>query len=100
MTAKIVNARKAHAVWNSPHLERYVDDNFYAFSRGDFFVALTNTPNTINRSVTYHPFGEGQTVCNIFFPSDCIAVKGGVLPITLLGGEAKIFVPKTGAYFQ
>jgi hypothetical protein len=47
LTAAVVNARKAHKVWNSPHIERYVDDSFYAFSRGDFFVALTNTDNNV-----------------------------------------------------
>ena len=28
--------------------EKYVLDNFYAFSRGEFFVALTNKHDTIN----------------------------------------------------
>ena len=42
-----VTARKAHKIWNQPHVERYVDDNFYAFTRGDVFIATTNTDNTI-----------------------------------------------------
>lgn len=58
-TAKIVNARKAHKIWNSPYIERYVDDSFFAFSRGDFFVALTNTNSQVSRKVTYHPYSEG-----------------------------------------
>ena len=68
----IVNARKAHQIWNEQHVERYVDDNFYAFSRGQFLVALTNSDNEVQRKVTYQPFAEGETVCNIFYATDCI----------------------------
>jgi len=70
--AKVNAQRKASTVWNSQFVERYVDDNFYAFSRGEFLVALTNGGGTQSRKVTYHPFNEGDTVCNIFYPtSDC-----------------------------
>ena len=93
--ATVVNARKAHQIWNEEHVERYVDDNFYAFSRGNFFVALTNSKYKIERMVTYQPFADDQTVCNIFYPtSDCVKVINGALPIVLLNGEAKIFVPQ------
>jgi hypothetical protein len=44
-TATINRARKAHSIWNSPVQEKYVLDNFYAFSRGDLFVATTNSQN-------------------------------------------------------
>lgn len=44
--------------------------------------------------MTYHPFSEGETVCNIFWPeSDCQQVQGGV-DIYLSNGESKIYVPK------
>ncbi len=99
-TAALVNARKTHQIWNQAHVERYVDDNFYAFSRGDLFVALTNSGNSISRSVTYHPFAEGQTVCNVLFSGDCVTVSGGALSVVLNSGEAKVFVPKTSAVFN
>ena len=35
---KIHAQRKASQIWNSEQVERYVDDNFYAFSRGEFLV--------------------------------------------------------------
>jgi len=45
--------------------------------------------------VTYHPFSEGEEVCNIFYPtSDCQTVSGGV-DIYLGNGESKIYVPKS-----
>lgn len=91
-----VNAqRKASAIWNSGMVERYVDDSFYAFSRGEFLVALTNNGGTQERKVTYHPFSEGETVCNIFYPTtDCQKVSGGV-DVYLLNGESKIYVPQS-----
>lgn len=54
-----VGARKSHAIWDQQHIERYVTDNFYAFSRGKTLVCLTNSDNTQNILVTYHPFSEG-----------------------------------------
>jgi len=42
-----VNAqRKKSSVWNYSYVERYVDDTFFAFSRGEFLVALTNNSTT------------------------------------------------------
>jgi alpha-amylase len=74
-------------------LERYASQNFYAFSRGKFLVALANTDNDQNYKVTYHPFTEGERVCNIMYPTtDCQTVSGGV-SVYLIGGESKIYVP-------
>ena len=93
MIGKIHAQRKASQIWNNEQVERYVEDNFYAYSRGEFLVALTNTGNTKEIKVTYHPFTEGETVCNIFYPTtDCQVVSGGV-DVYLSNGESKIYVP-------
>ena len=56
-------------------------------------VALANTNNSQSYKVTYHPFTEGERVCNIMYPTtDCQTVSGGV-SVYLLGGESKIYVP-------
>ncbi len=94
MVATIVKARKSHKIWEQTHVERYADDDFYAFSRGNFLVALTNKKYQVSRKVTYQPFAEGQTVCNIFYSSDCLTVSGGALQIALNNGESKIYVVK------
>jgi alpha-amylase len=92
--AKVNAQRKKSAIWNEAWVERYAAANFYAFSRGKFMVALANTNNSQNYKVTYHPFAEGETVCNIFFPTtDCQTVSGGV-QVYLSNGESKIYVPK------
>jgi len=45
--------------------------------------------------VTYTPFSDGETVCNIFYPTtDCQKVSGGV-DVYLLNGESKIYVPQS-----
>jgi alpha-amylase len=43
MTSAINKARKTQKVWEHQVKEQYVTDNFYAFSRGEFLVATTNT---------------------------------------------------------
>lgn len=71
MTAAINKARKEKQIWNHPLQEQYVMDNFYAFSRGEFFVALTNSHNDQQYTVPNVPFTDGTNVCNIFNTSDC-----------------------------
>jgi len=72
MVAKINSARKASQIWDQQHIQRYSDDTFYAFSRGEFLVAVTNSHDSQERQVTYQPFADGTTVCNIFYPTtDC-----------------------------
>jgi hypothetical protein len=47
--AKVNAQRKASEIWNSGYVERYVDESFFAFSRGEFLVALTNNGGTQQR---------------------------------------------------
>ena len=56
---------------------------------------MTNSGNTHEQKVSYHPFTEGETVCNIFYPTtDCQQVNGGV-DVYLSNGESKIYVPQS-----
>lgn len=97
----IVTTRKNHQVWNSPYVERYVADNFFAFSRGDVLIATTNqNSGQVNYSVTYNPFSEGEKVCNIFYTSDCETVQGGAVNVYLNNGEAKVYVPANSLYIE
>lgn len=38
----IVGIRKSNKIWNSDHVERWCDDSFYAFTRGNLLIAVTN----------------------------------------------------------
>ena len=92
--AKVNAQRKKSQIWNEQWVERYAAKDFYAYSRGKFLVAVTNQAGTVNYQVTYNPFTEGETVCNIFYPyTDCQAVNGGV-DVYLANGESKIYVPQ------
>lgn len=83
---------------DTPHVERYVEDNFYAFSRGQVFIATTNnggSSSTVKYMVDDHDYSEGQVVCNIFYPNDdCVQIQNGQLEIVLVNGESKVFYPK------
>jgi alpha-amylase len=91
----VIEARKKYQIWNEAQVERFVDSEFFSFSRGKFLVCLTNkVSGGVQKFISYHPFTNGQVVCNIFFPTtDCQTVNNG-LNVYLLNGEAKIYVPK------
>jgi len=68
--SKLNSVRSKYAVWKYDQIQRYADDNFYAFTRGNVFVALTNVGSygsNVVREITYHPYKEGTTLCNIFW---------------------------------
>lgn len=91
----VINARKKHQIWNYEQVERYADSDIFAFSRGKFLVCITNrVSSSVSKVISYHPFSNGEVICNIFFPtSDCITVNGS-FQVYLLNGESKIYVPK------
>eukprot|EP01111_Echinosteliopsis_oligospora_P004401 TRINITY_DN1708_c0_g1_i1.p1 TRINITY_DN1708_c0_g1~~TRINITY_DN1708_c0_g1_i1.p1 ORF type:complete len:473 (-),score=89.95 TRINITY_DN1708_c0_g1_i1:30-1421(-) len=88
--------RMSENLSGQPQIQRYSDDNFYAFSRGTTFVALTNVGQNnpqISRTITYHPYSNGQTICNVFWPtSDCITISGDSFVVYLDNGESKVYV--------
>lgn len=57
-------------------------------------VSITSKGYNIVKNINYHPYSEGQVVCNIFWANDCVTIKSGILTVYLNNNEAKIFVPK------
>lgn len=97
----INKARQAQQSYNSPFAEKWVDDTLYAFTRGRFFVALTNNVNgQVHQDVPNTGFSEGETLCNVLVGGDCVVVKGGKVPVYLNNGEVKVFVPKSSSFFS
>ena len=75
-------------------------DNFFAFSKGDMLVMLTNSSNTVSVQMPYLPWAVGTEVCNIFWPTvDCFTITSTGMAGVLMNGEAKIFVPKSNSFF-
>jgi len=96
--SKLVGYRKQAQLWSYPQVQRYADDTFYAFTRGTTFVALTNGGSNqaqLVRNITYHPYSNGQKLCNLFYPSDCIQVNHGSFSVYLDQGESKVFYPSS-----
>lgn len=93
--SQIVKFRKQMQLWNYPWIERYADHQFYCFSRGLAVMAFSNTVNTIQRSITYNPYQNGQVVCNIFWQNDCVTITNGALNVVLLNGEVKLYMPQS-----
>jgi len=93
--ATINNFRTQGQIWNYPQIQRYSDDHFYAFTRGNYFCAFTNTQQSQSRPISYHPYAAGTTLCNIFYASDCVTVQNGQFTVTLNNGEVKVYVPKS-----
>jgi alpha-amylase len=93
----VVNYRKQNQIWKYPQIQRYSDNNFYAFSRGNTFVALTNggsNQNQVQETITYHPYTDGTKICNLFNRnSDCLVVSNKQFTVTLANGECKIYFP-------
>ena len=84
------NLRKTKQIWNYDIIQRYADDNFYAFTRGDVLACFTNT-NSLTRDITFHSFNEGDKLCNVLYYDDCVAVLGGKITINM-GDYPKVYV--------
>ena len=82
--------RKQVSIWNLPIVQRYADDNFYAFTRGNVLACFSNT-SSLQRTITYHEFSEGTKLCNILYDGDCVVVSGGSININM-GDYPKVYV--------
>jgi len=94
-TALVNKARKQTESYKQPYEEKYAADNFYAFARGDMFVALTNSYDNVQYNVPNLNWSDGTTVCDIFDQNDCQTINGGQMDVSLNNGQAKIYVPQT-----
>lgn len=87
---------KAHAVrkkvkiWNYAITQRYANDNFYAFTRGNVLACFTNVQSS-QYSITYHDFKDGDKLCNALYDGDCVTVSGGAININM-GDYPKLYV--------
>jgi alpha-amylase len=84
------NLRISKSIWNYDIIQRYSDDNFYAFTRGDVLACFTNT-NSLTRYITYHSFSDGDKLCNVLYYDDCVTVSGGSITINM-GDYPKVYV--------
>ena len=93
---KTINAvRKATDAGNQDQVQRYADAEFYAFTRGTLFAAFSSKyDRTVTKNITFHPYSDGQVLCNAFNQSDCVTVQSKAFKVTLVNGEIKLYAPK------
>ena len=91
-TLKIANkVRKDKKLWTLNTVQRYADDVFYAFTRGDNVLVCVTRGEACNRSITYHNWADGTKLCNAFDTSDCVTVTNGAAEIKM-GTDPKIYI--------
>ena len=82
--------RKKVQIWNYGIVQRYADDNFYAFIRGNVLACFTNVQSS-QYKITYHDFKEGDKLWNALYDRDCVTVSGGAININM-GDYQKLYV--------
>jgi alpha-amylase len=82
-------------LYNSPQIERYVDDNIFAFTRSNVFIATTNVGSgqSFTRTITYHPYPDGTKLVNQLDPSDTVTVNNGNFQVYMQNGLPKVYYP-------
>jgi len=90
----INNFRKESEFYAQDLIQRHSDDSFYAFTRGQYFFAFTNSLSPQSRAIQAHNYPEGTLLCNIFDENDCSQVQNDEFFVELLNGEVKIFAPR------
>ncbi len=90
----LVKLRINEQLWNKKQVQRYADDNFYAFTRQNVMALFTNVDGDVYRSITYMDYKEGDKLCNVFNEGDCVYVRQGKIDVKLSGGEMKVYVIK------
>ena len=82
--------RKSISIWNYGIVQRWADDNFYAFTRGNVLACFTNV-QSLQRTITYHEFNVGDKLCNALYDGDCVTVTSSGIPINM-GDYPKVYV--------
>ena len=79
---KVNYLRKKVNIWNYNVVQRYCNDNFYAFTRGNVLACFSNN-NGGNYDISYHEFNDGDKLCNILIDDDCVIVSSGKIRVTM-----------------
>ena len=90
MIAKINKARKDTEFYKEDTVQRYADEQFYAFTRGKKVLVCLGNGNQVDRTITYHPFTDGDKLCNVLQDGDCVTVSGSGISVTV--NEPKVYV--------
>lgn len=87
----IIYFRNTYQWYNQALIQRAANEDFYAFTRGNLFFAFTNKNYQIIQKIVFHPYNEGDVLCNLFYNTDCVTVVDHAFTVYLNYGETKIF---------
>ena len=94
-TSAVVRARKEYGTWADNQVERYVTDNFYAWSKGEVLIATTNSEAGASYSLPYLPWKSGTTVVDLITGETGVVTDDGI-PVNLGPYEVAVLVPADG----
>eukprot|EP00128_Syssomonas_multiformis_P014785 Colp12_sorted_trinity150504_noHs@8715 len=80
---------------NSAYVERYVDNEFFCFSRDQIMACLSNVGSGRDlgtRSVTYHPYADGTVLYDIHLDRQ-VTVTNNKIDVTITNGQPQIYIP-------
>ena len=90
---KIANeVRKNEKIYDEKFEQRYVDDNFYAFTRGKVLIVVSNNLKNSEIPISLDDFNEGDNLCNRLEENDCVKVNSFKEINVKIEGEPKIYV--------
>jgi alpha-amylase len=89
---KLVTFRIENQLWKQQQIQRYSDDEFYAFTRGNMLALFSNVDKVVSRTITYHSYAENTKLCNLFDSSDCIYVKSNKIQVNMYSDFKVYFI--------
>ena len=89
--ATVHKLRKKYSLWKQPIVQRYAETNFYAFTKGNNVLACFTNQNGVQYTITYHPFKNGDKLCNELDPNDCVTVNNNQF-VVKMGALPKLYV--------
>ena len=90
LISKVNEIRKEYKTYSKVLVRRYVDNDFYAFTKGEVLVIVGNGKSK-EITIKNLEFLDGDKYCNLLGAGDCVIIKDSQI-ITKMEGEPKVFV--------
>ena len=87
---KINNLRKKVNIWNYDVVQRYWEDHFYSFTRGNVLACFSNNEGG-SYLIENYEFSNGDKLCNVLLDDDCVIVTDNKIQI-IMGNYPKVFL--------
>ena len=82
-------------IYNEKQIQRYSDDSFYAYTRGQVFIGVSNlgSGKSSTHQITFHPYSENTKLRNVLNETDQVTVHNGQFQVNIWNGQPKIYIP-------